>query len=155
MLASRHYSIQFMLALSRLSLLALTRAILQDKLFCAARTDEANTRVMRMTDPWWVAGMHFDKMLKKHEQLVQVSFICTTKSIVGPLRLRIWLQQPRLSKLRGHTVFSMQDLKHYEALMAVRMQYCETEVLPQRALPIPAWASNTLQQVYMSKLLHI
>jgi len=97
MLASRHYSIQFMLALSRLSLLALTQAILQDKLFCAARTDEANTRVMRMTDPWWVAGMHFDKMLKKHEQLVQVSFIRTTKSIVGPLPLPIWLQQPWVS----------------------------------------------------------
>ncbi|DBB09718.1 TPA: hypothetical protein ACH3X3_001356 [Trebouxia sp. C0006] len=81
----------------------------QDKLFCAVRADEANFKVSKMTDPWWVAGMHFDKMLKKHEQLVQ-------------------------------------DLKDHEALMAVRMQYCETEVLPQRALPIPAWASNTLQQ---------
>ena len=46
----------------------------------------------------------------------------------------------------------MQDLKDYEALMAVRMQYCETEVLPQRVLPIPAWACNTLQQVYMSAI---
>ena len=89
MLASRHYIIQFLPALSRLSLLALTRAILQDKLFCAARSDEANTRVMRMTDPWWVAGMHFDKMLKKHEQLVQVSFILTIKSIVDPLPMHI------------------------------------------------------------------
>ena len=85
MLASRHYSIKFLPAMFRLSLLALTRATLQDKLFCAARTDEANTKVNRMTDPWWVAGLRFDKMLEKHGQLVQVSFIRTTKSVFGPL----------------------------------------------------------------------
>lgn len=105
MLASRHYIIHFLPALSRLSLLALTRAILQDKLFCAARADEANFKVSKMTDPWWVAGMHFDKMLKKHEQLVQVSFIRTTKSIVGPLPLPIWLQQPWVSNSEVILVF--------------------------------------------------
>ena len=52
---------------------------------CSARMHEANFNTSRMTDPWWVAGLRFDKMLKKHEQLVQVSFIRTTKSIVGPL----------------------------------------------------------------------
>jgi len=56
--------------------------------------DQADTEVGRMIDPWWVAGLHFDNMLKKREQLVQVSFIPTTKSTVGPLRLYIRLQQP-------------------------------------------------------------
>ncbi len=55
-------------------------------------------------------------------------------------------------KLRDQIILSMQDLKDYEAQMAARVHYCETEVLPQRALPIPAWAAPTLQQVYMSAI---
>ena len=55
-------------------------------------------------------------------------------------------------KLREQSFSSVQDLQEYEAQMAARVHYCETEVLPQRALPIPAWAATTLRQVYMSAI---
>ena len=44
----------------------------------------------------------------------------------------------------------MQTLREHEAEMASKVHFCETEVLPQRGVPIPAWAAPTLQQVYLS-----